>query len=383
MRYTQKHPQHTYTKRDVYYFSRVIPSDLRNHYTKPRIIQSLKTKSAHRASVASKMLSSKLDDYWLGLRLKQMDVPASHLLVSGAKVNLESKLLNIEEALQVYMSVKGVGKGELFFRHTKRSIRYLIDCLGCRSIDQYTSEDAAKLRDWFVARGLASASIQRNFGSIKAVVNFVILEKGLNCSNPFNGVYLHSDNSSKKRKPIPLNKLKILQQRCVAMDDDLRHLVSLISDTGMRLSEATGLMKSDLNVDCEYPHVKIVPYPHRHLKTSSSERTVPLVGMSLWASKQILKDVDSIYCFPRYTSASGCNANSASAAINKWIKTVAGSEAVIHGLRHSFRDRLRAVEAPSEVIDQLGGWSLKSVGQGYGDGYQLNILSKWLNKIVI
>ncbi|MDA9593012.1 hypothetical protein N9R68_03160 [Porticoccaceae bacterium] len=51
------------------------------------------------------MLSSKLDDYWLGLRLKQMDVPASHLLVSGAKVNLESKLLNIEKALQVYMSV--------------------------------------------------------------------------------------------------------------------------------------------------------------------------------------------------------------------------------------------------------------------------------------
>ena len=71
MRYTQKHPQHTYTKRDVYYFSRVIPNDLRNHYTKPRIIQSLKTKSAHRAAVASKMLSAKLDDYWLGLRLKQ------------------------------------------------------------------------------------------------------------------------------------------------------------------------------------------------------------------------------------------------------------------------------------------------------------------------
>ena len=29
-----------------------------------------------------------------------------------------------------------------------------------------------------------------------------------------------------------------------------------------------------------------------------------------------------------------------------------------------FRDRLRAVECPSEIIDQLGGWSLKSVGQG-------------------
>jgi hypothetical protein len=51
MRYTQKHPQHRYLKRDVYYLSRVIPGDLKHHYIKPRIIQSLKTKSAHRASV--------------------------------------------------------------------------------------------------------------------------------------------------------------------------------------------------------------------------------------------------------------------------------------------------------------------------------------------
>jgi hypothetical protein len=65
--------------------------------------------------------------------------------------------------------------------------------------------------------------VHRNFGSIKAVVNFVILEKGLDCNNPFSGVYLHSDNFSKKRKPIPLDSLKILQQRGVVMDVDLRH----------------------------------------------------------------------------------------------------------------------------------------------------------------
>ena len=62
---------------------------------------------------------------------------------------------------------------------------------------------------------------------------------------------------------------------------------------------------------------------------------------------------------------------------------MAGSEATIHGLRHSFRDRLRAVETPVELIDQLGGWSIKSIGQGYGDGYNLKILSKWMEKIVI
>jgi hypothetical protein len=33
------------------------------------------------------------------------------------------------------------------------------------------------------------------------------------------------------------------------------------------------------------------------------------------------------------------------------------------------------------MIDQAGGWALKSVGQGYGDGYDLELLFKYLNKL--
>jgi hypothetical protein len=35
------------------------------------------------------------------------------------------------------------------------------------------------------------------------------------------------------------------------------------------------------------------------------------------------------------------------------------------------------------MIDQLGGWALKSVGQGYGDGYgyDLELLVKYLRKL--
>lgn len=43
-------------------------------------------------------------------------------------------------------------------------------------------------------------------------------------------------------------------------------------------------------------------------------------------------------------------------------------------MRHAFKDRLRAVNAPTDMIDQLGGWSLQSVEQGYGDGYFLDKL---------
>ena len=33
--------------------------------------------------------------------------------------------------------------------------------------------------------------------------------------------------------------------------------------------------------------------------------------------------------------------------------------------RHSLRDRLRAVECPADIIDQIGGWSTSGVGQQY------------------
>ena len=105
------------------------------------------------------------------------------------------------------------------------------------------------------------------------------------------------------------------------------------------------------------------------------------MSASLWAANRINESANSQYSFPRYYSDSVCNSNSASAAINKWIKTIAGPAAVIHGLRHSFRDRLRTVEAPVDLIDQLGGWSLQSIGQGYGDGYPLTVLQQWMLKL--
>ena len=107
-----------------------------------------------------------------------------------------------------------------------------------------------------------------------------------------------------------------------------------------------------------------------------------MVNESLWACKRILEHKnDSIYAFPRYTSSKECNTNSASASLNKWLKEQLTDNYVIHGFRHSFRDRLRAIECPSDIIDQLGGWSLRSTGQEYGKGYELFVLSKWMNQI--
>ena len=41
----------------------------------------------------------------------------------------------------------------------------------------------------------------------------------------------------------------------------------------------------------------------------------------------------------------------------------------MHSFRHSMRDRLRAVQCPSDITDQIGVWATDGVGQGYGSGY--------------
>ena len=111
-------------------------------------------------------------------------------------------------------------------------------------------------------------------------------------------------------------------------------------------------------------------------------KVLPLVGSSKWAAERILaQSTESRFAFPNYNDGQRTNANSASAALNKWLKLKIGQGYTIHSFRHSMRDRLRAVECPSEIIDQIGGWLTHGVGNSYGNGYPEALLFKWLCRI--
>ena len=125
----------------------------------------------------------------------------------------------------------------------------------------------------------------------------------------------------------------------------------------MRLSEAAGLSTDDVYFDEEVPYVGIKPNPWGRLKTAGSQRRIPLVDMSLWAARRAYEAINSHLLFPRYCDDKECHSNSARAALNKWLKQVAGPDYVIHSFRHSMRDRLHAVNCPSDMIDQIGEWS--------------------------
>jgi len=372
---------HVMKRDNQFYYVRHIPSDLTHHYSVQRICFSLKTKSDSTAVRFSKSITQRLDDYWFGMRLKNMNVPAGDKIKLDGAIN-DDETPKISDALDLYLRLKGVGKDKVFFRTAKRNIRYVIKVLGNKSLKSYSSSDGGKFRDWLLEEGMSINTVKRVFSSIRSIINIAISEYGLDCSNGFARTYFPNDNIVHIRKPLPIDKIKLVHKLCREYNDDLRWLVALLSDTGMRLGEGVGLLKSDINLDCEIPHINLIPHPWRRLKTKGSQRSIPLVGASLWACERILEhNNDSIYAFPRYTSVSICNANSASAALNKWMKEKLSDNYVIHGFRHSMRDRLRAVECPSDIIDKIGGWITAGVGQSYGQGFPLEVISKWMNKI--
>jgi integrase len=367
---------HLYRKRGFYYFSRRVPKALLDDYPKPRIVLALKTRHFRDALRQSQILSKRLDDQWFQMQLDAMglgNVQARVFQPAKAAAPLMS------EATAFYLRLKGDGKDIVFTRAAQRNANVVIEALGDKPINEYASSEAGKLRDTLLAKGLAVTSIKRMFGSIKAIINLAMAEHGIEGRNPFSSIYM-PDEAQEERQPIPVDSLRSIQRDCMAIDDEMRWLLAIISDTGMRLSEAAGLHKDDIILDAPIPYINLQPHSWRRLKTKGSARHIPLIGASLWAAKRIQQH-DSSHAFPRYCDGKICNANSASAALNKWMKPRLKDNAVLHSFRHSMRDRLRAVECPSDIIDQIGGWSSSSIGASYGKGYELPVLAKWMKML--
>ena len=388
---TKKVP-YTFNRAGYYYFSRRVPADLLSHYSYPRIVQGLKTRSAQTAKSRALVAAAKLDEYWSHLRMTDPDLIGRSLLKMGhgsfpqnsqIRVSTGSEQhITLSEALETYLTQKGASKPKTFKAAAQRACSYLVDACGAKTLAEYTRADALSYRDYLIAKGLVGSSVSRVISSIRAVFNFAISEYALDLKNPFLGMYFDKSAGVSKRLPIPIEDILKVQHLCRTLDDDLRWLVALISDTGMRLAEGAGLLKSDIILDADIPHISLKPHPWRPLKTSGSQRDIPLVGISLWAAQRLSEAFpDSPYAFPRYNRKDITNSNSASAALNKWLHHYVPKGCTMHSFRHSMRDRLRAVECPSDIIDQIGGWATEGVGHSYGEGYSIEVCLKWVNKL--
>ena len=86
-------------------------------------------------------------------------------------------------------------------------------------------------------------------------------------------------------------------------------------------------------------------------------------------------DTAPAFIFTRY------NRKYTRTALNKWLKQYVPVGCTMLSFRHLMRDRLRAVQCPADITDQIGGWTTDGVGQGYGSGYPMSVLKEWLLRV--
>lgn len=235
-----------------------------------------------------------------------------------------------------------------------------------------------------IKQGVSAETIKRYLSQIRPVISTAIVEFELNISNQFNDLRIANQDEPprKPRDTFTLAELAAIRNRCHELDDERRWAIAMLSDTMCRLAEIIGLRKADVFLDAAIPYIHIRPTADRRLKTKGSERMVPLVGEALWACRKAMQ-TNGPFLLPIFQpkgQAKDFNPGTASAALNKWLRDnkLAGKEQTLHSLRHTMRDRLRNVEAPSDLIDRIGGWSTKGVGEGYGKGHGLEVMQKYM-----
>ena len=147
------------------------------------------------------------------------------------------------------------------------------------------------------------------------------------------------------------------------------------------MAEIVGLRIEDIDLENDLIHIR--PNSAQRLKNRNSERTLPLVGYARLAMAAALGQSDGEWLYPRYIKNGKCYATHASNAVNKWLKRDFGG-LTAHCLRHTMRDRLRAVECPMDMIDQIGGWkSVSGIGVSYGRGYSSEKIRKVMEAVGI
>ena len=361
-------------KRGMFYLQKRIPKPLVGHYGKEFIRKSLRTRDRFTAIRISSQLVSALDKEWS----EQLFSIPDEMTATDFLFETKRTLPLLSEALSDYCTMKGRLDDKRFMVFTHRVVREVVSISGDKVISAYTRADALAFRDRLLGRKVATATVKRNFECIRAIWNYSAREHGLVTANPFANMNYGNGTASVARKPMPIENIRQIQKLCIEIDDDIRWLVALLSDTGMRLAEAAGLTVSDLHLDVKIPFVRLSDHKWRRLKTKGSQRDIPLVGASLWAANRIVANATNDLAFPRYCSEHGCKSDHASNALNKWLRKYVPEGCVVHSFRHSMRDRLRAVQCPSDMIDQIGGWATAGVGQGYGSGHEIALKLEYL-----
>lgn len=285
----------------------------------------------------------------------------------------------LSEAFSVYLENHSKGQDRKFQESQKQHWDKLINLVGDKPIKALSRSDARLYRDHRLASGVAATTVSREISTIRAILAKAIRELSLGVPNQFSGIEIpKAHKNATDRPPYTPEEISLLVSEALMVNDEQRRLVIALAFTGTRLAEMVGLRKQDL--DLKKRSILIRPHKGRSLKNEQSIREIPLLPLAYEALNAQANSIQGDLLFPRYATLDSCNADSASAALNKWAKKFV-PEKSMHCFRHSLRDLLRAVMCPESISKEIGGWSSNhDVSVQYGQGYPLDLKYEWLSQ---
>ena len=363
------HIQYTLLRSGTHYYNRRVPKSAVHLYG--HFIRTALSNRAEEAAELAVRVTKSLDASWANPdRVFKVDVEA---IIASAKPRCAS----LSEFTDEYLSLKSVEQKPILL-----AVETFIGLLGDRPVEDYSREDVKAFAAHLLRKGNKTATVRRRLVCISAILNYAFAELELEKRNPASRILIKGEGrDTSHRGTFTLDQLRQGYEEAISSGSDVRLLMPLLGETGCRLGEIVGLRTCDVDLNEEVIFIR--PHQFRRLKTAGSERTLPLVGYALDAMELALRKADHGFLFPRYLGDQGVKTTHASNAVNVWLKKQFNG-LTAHSLRHTMRDRLRAVMTPLEMIDQIGGWSsINSIGASYGQGYSVDMVREWMEKVKV
>jgi integrase len=407
----------------VYYYRRKVPLALREKVGKEHILQSLQTTDPRVAQQRLSKLVKQTEALWSHLgnptRSGNLKLAMEMLKQHGVDpvVPEEGPLWawhdKLEEefgddplpephktALEVVQGVRGFTLQDALDQYkearpngierAERAYRYLKEYLGGdRDLKAIRRTEVNEFVQYLLQKDMSTSSVQRYLAPLKASFARAIRENELGLENVWSRVEIPEFGKDVQKREVFTERDRRALLNAIdahiesSGPDTLRSILEVITETGARLAEIVGLAKGDLRLDGPVPYIQLKPHPWRTLKTPGSTRKIPLsdrARRSLCDARN--RSHDAVLVYPQYCTTEGlCNADAASAALVKWIRSregLKGSKLGAHSLRHGMKDLLRAVKCPMEAADQIIGHATPGMGANYGEGYAIEVLYEYV-----
>ena len=266
-----------------------------------------------------------------------------------------------DEILDTYLNHRNI---EGYARSEAETVwRTFKELTSNKALKDCTRDDGRLLAQHFKDAGNKSATVVKKVSWLRAAVRLAIKEGRLQF-NPFAEVVAEDDDKL-KRKPLSDADMKVCKKNLGTLSESDQLLFRFLATTGARLGEAFQINGEATELGVRYVVIGS--------KTEASQRRVPLPA-------DLLARMPKKIVGPLFTG----DTSAASTRLNRFLDDECGltdPSIVLHSLRHRAADRLRAYECPIDIRRAILGHEDRSVSEGYGEGFSVKLLRKWIDKI--